>query len=287
MNSPYVRRIRLGREQRALRAERNMTQARVARLIGGSRTDISRLENGQAADIADVLNILDALSVEGDRWTSLVAIARDAIEPGWWESVKHIGERQALSANLESGAVTIRKYEQNYLPGLLQLPDYVRSLHFAVATLGPSSGPVEGFLAGRMGRQRNLRRPGGPSLEVMVDEVAILRRAAPASVTKPQLQHLAQVARGAQPNVTLRVLLAEAQVRDYAIPRTPFSLYTYPDPGDPTVVAIDTVTSDVILADETEVAPYEWLYERIREAALSCEESAKLLSEAAEALPGN
>src|SRR5260370_9106253 len=131
--------------------------------------DISKLENGQAADIADVLNTLEALGVEDERWTSLITIARDAVEPGWWDSVKHIGERQALSANLESGAATIRQYQQTYLPGLLQLPEYVRSIHQASAALEPASSTVEGFLAGRMDRQRTLRRPGAPSLRAMVD----------------------------------------------------------------------------------------------------------------------
>jgi transcriptional regulator with XRE-family HTH domain len=287
MNSPYVRRLRLGKELRALRAEHNMTQARVARLIGKSRMDISKLENGQAANIADVLNILEALGVEDERWASLITIARDAVEPGWWDSVKHIGERQALSANLESGAAAIRAYEQTYLPGLLQLPEYAASLHVAVAALRPDSGPVEGFLAGRSGRQRTLRRPGGPTYEVIVDELAILRRAAPVGMVKPQLRHLARIAKGAHTNVTLRVLSAEAQTRDFALSHSAFSIYTYPDPGDPRVVAIDTVTTDVIMTDDAEVSRYEWLYERIREAALGPEESAKLLTEAADALPDN
>ena len=68
MISPYVRRLRLGMELRALarRETLNMTQARVARLIGKTRTDISKLENAQSADPADVLNILEALGVDGD-----------------------------------------------------------------------------------------------------------------------------------------------------------------------------------------------------------------------------
>jgi transcriptional regulator with XRE-family HTH domain len=285
MNSPYVRKLRLGMELRALRAEHNMTQSRVGRMIGKTRMDISKLENGQSADPADVLNILEALGVDDDRWTALTAIARDAVEPGWWDSVKHIGDRQALYANLEAGAATILKYEQTALPGLLQLPDYVRSVAIASAAIEPSSGTVDGFLAGRTGRQRNLRRPGGPSVEIILDEVAILRRAAPASVLKPQLRHLVVVAKGGQPNVTLRVLPVEGELRDYVVPRSGFSIYAYPDPGDPRVVAIDTVTSDVIVTDEAQVAPYERLYERLREAALTPEESAKLLTEAAAALP--
>jgi len=93
--------------------------------------------------------------------------------------------------------------------------------------------------------------------------------------------------KGSQPNVTLRVLPIQARFRDFATPRGAFFMYTYSDPGDPRVVAIDTVTSDVILTDEAQVAPYERLYERLREAALTPEESAKLLTEAADALPDN
>jgi hypothetical protein len=249
--------------------------------------DISKLENGQSADPADVLNILEALGIGGEQWTALASIARDAVEPGWWDSVKHIGDRQALYANLEAGAVSVRAYDQTYLPGLLQLPEYVRSVYEAPAARQPGSGTVEGFLAGRLGRQRNLRRPGGPSVEFIVDEFAVLRRTAPASVLKPQLCHLARVAKDGMANVTLRILPVQALIRDYKVPRCSFWIYSYPDAGDPTVVAVDTVTSDVIMTDDAEVSRYEWLYERLREAALSPEESAKLLTEAADALPGN
>jgi transcriptional regulator with XRE-family HTH domain len=287
MISPYVRRLRLGMELRGLRAERNFTQARVARLIGKSRMEISRLENGQSADPANVLNLLEALGVEGDQWTMLATITHDACAPGWWDSVKNIGERQALYANLEAGATTILKYELMALPGLLQIPEYVRSLAIAEAALEPVSGTIEGILAGRAGRQRNLRRPCGPSLEVIVEENAILRLGAPAGVMKRQLHHLAKAAKGSQPDVQLRVLPIQALIRDFTLPRCSFSIYAYPDPGDPRVVAIDTVTSDVILTDDAQVTPYERLYERLSEAALTPEESAKLLTEAADALPDN
>jgi transcriptional regulator with XRE-family HTH domain len=274
-------------ELRALRAERNFTQERVARLIGKTRNDISRLENGQSADLADVLNILDALGVEGDRWTVLSTIAHDACGPGWWESVKHIGDRQALYADLEAGASAIWAYEQTYLPGLLQLPEYVRSIYAAPAAVEPVSGTVDGFLAGRAGRHRNLRRPGGPSLDVIVDEFAIMRLTAPAGIVKRQLRRLAEEVTGGQPNVALRVLPARALISGFMAPRSSFSIYSYPDPGDPRVVLVDTETSDVILTDDAQVAPYERMYERLREAALSPEESAKLLTEAADALPDN
>jgi hypothetical protein len=90
---------------------------------------------------------------------------------------------------------------------------------------------------------------------------------------------------GSQRNVTLRVLPVQTRFRDFAVPRCAFSVYAYPDGDDPRVVAIDTVASDVIVTDKSQIALYERLYERIREAALTPEESAKLLTEAANALP--
>jgi transcriptional regulator with XRE-family HTH domain len=114
MISPYVRRLRLGMELRALRVDRNLNQDVLARRIGKSRMEISRLETGQPVDLADVLNILDALGVEGEQWTNIVSIAREACERGWWDSIKHMGPRQSLCADLEAGAATILKWEQTY-----------------------------------------------------------------------------------------------------------------------------------------------------------------------------
>jgi transcriptional regulator with XRE-family HTH domain len=193
MISPYVRRLRLAAEMRRLRAESGLTADQLARRIGRSRADISRLENGHVADQADVIRILDVLGVDGDRWTEVVTIAREAGEKGWWESHKTMGDRQALYADLEAGAATIRGYEQTFAPGLLQASDFVHARTAATATLEPLSGTDEGVLAGRSGRQWMLRRPGGPTFEVIMDELAVHRLAAPPGVMKKQLYHLATV----------------------------------------------------------------------------------------------
>ena len=104
MISPYVRKLRLAAEMRRLRADAGLTADQLAKLIGRSRADISRLENGHIADQADVIKILDAIGVDGDQWTAIVTIAREASEKGWWESAKTMGDRQALVADLEAGA---------------------------------------------------------------------------------------------------------------------------------------------------------------------------------------
>ena len=205
MISPYVRRLRLGAEMRAMRATAGLTAAQLGKSIGRSRADISRLENGHVADQADVMKLLDELDVDG-------------------------------------------------------------------------------VLAGDAGRKRMFRRPGGPALEVIIDEVAIRRLTAPPEIVKEQLYHLA-TAVNSDPRITLRVLPVDARVASFTVPRCTFWLYTYADPGDPSMVIIDTVTSDLILSDPTDVAPYDQLYERLREATLPAADSIELLTRAAAELP--
>lgn len=283
MISPYVRKLRLAAEMRQLRSESGLTADQLAKRIGRSRVDISRLENGHVADQADVIRILDALGVDGDRWTEVVTIAREASEKGWWESDRAMGDRQALYANLEAGASSIRGYEQTFVHGLLQIPEFVQARTTSTATLEPVSGTVAGLLAGRSGRQRMLRRPGGPTFDVVMDELAVRRLAAPPDVVKKQLYHLATVV-NTESKITLRVLPVHARIKDFTVPRCTFTIYAYPDPGDPQVVAIDTVTSDVILTEPDQVAPYDRLYKRLWEAALSPAESLDLLTKAAAGL---
>jgi transcriptional regulator with XRE-family HTH domain len=284
MISPYVRRLRLGAELRALRGQAGLTHEQIAKRIGRSRADISRLENGHVVDQADVIAILDAIGVDGERWTQIVTIAREAGEKGWWESYKAMGDRQALYANLEAGATSIREYQQTFLPGLLQIPEFAQAQVDAETTLRPENPGAAGVLAGRAGRQRMLRRPGGPTYEVIVDEVAIRRLAAPPDVVKKQLYHLATAVNG-DPKITLRILPVEARIQSFTVPRCTFSVYAYADPGDPAVVAVDTVTSDLILTVPAEVTPYDLLYDRLRNAALPQADSLDLLTTAATQLP--
>ena len=104
------------------------------------------------------------------------------------------------------------------MPGLLQIPEFVRARVDAEVTLKPSTPNANGVLAGRVGRQRMLRRPGGPTYEVIVDEVAVQRLAAPSEIVKKQLYYLTTAVNG-EPKVTLRVLPVQARIESFASPR--------------------------------------------------------------------
>lgn len=280
MISPYVRRLRLAAELRALRTHAGVTHEQLAKQIGQSRAQISRLENGHVVDQDDVMKILYALGVDDDRWTQIMTIAREAGERGWWESNRAMGDRQALYANLEAGAETIREFQMTFIPGLLQTPDYTRARAESDRVSGASSYNLDKAAAGRLGRQRMLRRPGGPAYEVVIDELAIRRWAAPWEIVKAQLYQIAATVNGS-PKVSVRILPVAVDIEGYSVPRSAFSIYTFNDPGDPTVVTVDTVTNDLVLTESDDVKRYEELYDRLRHAALPVSDSLEVLIDAA------
>ncbi len=97
------------------------------------------------------------------------------------------------------------------------------------------------------------------------------------------MAHLVDVGRHRR-RVTIRVLRLEASIAGHAVPRSAFVTYRYPDAGDPVVVAVDTVTSDLVLTDRAEVGNYLDLYRRLQEAALTPAESLDFLAALAEGL---
>jgi transcriptional regulator with XRE-family HTH domain len=277
--SPYVRRLRLGRELTQLRKRAGLTHAKLAARTGLSQSKISRLESGPyRPDQGDVIRVLDGLDVpENGERHRILTIAQEAAGRGWWESIP-MDARQALYAALEAGAVAIREYQDTVIPGLLQTPQYTKAiaanddLSFGADTSAPDVAT-----RARAERQRMLRL-NGATYEVIVDEVVIRRLSVPPNVHIAELRHLAANSGRA----SVRILPVDARIDAYTVPRSPFSLYSFGDPKDPRVAAVDTVTSDLILVDEGEVERYEHLYCRLRKAALSPQDSAYLLAKAAD-----
>jgi transcriptional regulator with XRE-family HTH domain len=286
MSSPYVRRRRLADELTRLREDRGYSADKLAESIGLSKQRISRLTNCRVRpNLDEVMRVLDHFEVEPDRWQQVMGIARDAQERGWWERhAQQMGHRQALYADLECGAAQICEYQLTFLPGLLQIPSFTQARLQADRSIYPADFDADRVLEARGTRQRLLQQPGGPAYEVVIDELAVRRLAAPARVVAAQLDHLVDLGHH-HDRMTIRVLRTSAHITGHAVPRSAFSVYRYPDPGDPVAVAVDTATSDLVLTDHVEVGPYLKLYARLRDAALSPSDSLDFLAKVAEELP--
>ncbi len=285
MTSPFVRRRRLAVELRTLREERGLTAEQVAKRIHQSRMKISKLENAHIRpDLAEVMKILDVLEVTGEQWHEIIRIARDAAERGWWDSYGDtMGNRQRMYADLESGAKSIREYHQSTIPGGLQTPDFIWFMVEMAKAEGAIDFAPERLMEARLRRQEQLLSPNGPSYEVVLDEVVVRRPTAPREVMHGQLRSLIETATR-QPRVTVRVLPLAADFTGRLLPKSAFFLYSFPDPADPPMAIVDTVSTDIVHIAHEEVMRYTQRYEHLRQAALSAAASLGLLTDAADQL---
>jgi transcriptional regulator with XRE-family HTH domain len=287
MPSPYVRRHRLAAEIRKIRESRGLTTAELGKLVYQSRTKITRLETAQLRpNLADVVTILQALGIEGRKYDTLFALALEAAKKGWWDRYGvAMGPRQKLYADLESGAETIRSYNQTAMPAILQSPEFIEALVDLDRRQGPLTYRPERMAEARTQRQKQLLRKGGPSYETVLDECIIRRLDVPASAMAVQVRHLMSVVTNEE-RITVRVLPYDATVAGGFLPKSSFYLFTFPDHGDPPLAVLDTVTADLVLTQESEVEQYSEMFKRLRKAALTPDQSLAYLNRVADSLTG-
>jgi transcriptional regulator with XRE-family HTH domain len=289
--SPLLRRRRLGAELRRLREAASLTGDQVIERVGwASASKLSRLENGRSRpDLRDVLDLLDLYGVSGAARDELATITRDAGDMrGWLRSYPVMTQRQRGYAELEAGCAEIREYSPVIVPGLLQTSAYarVRIVSHRPLTTDPGVGEKgdtedpETEVAARLARQSLLTREvEPPQYAAVLEEAALGHRSGPPDVIRGQLAQLCDLA--ALPNVTLQVLPRDVVIADWYLPHTAFSVYRFADPQDPETLAIEGLSTNLLLTDRDELNRYTVVFEWLQAAALTAEETLSWLSDAA------
>lgn len=285
MPSPYVRRRRLAAEIRKLRESRGLTTDGLAQLMYYSRTKVSRLENAQGRpDLAEIMNMLNILEITGSEYDRLIKLAHEAAQKGWWDKYGvSMGARQKLYADLECSADTVRAYNQTAMPAVLQAPEFISALVDLDECQGKLNYVPERMAEARMRRQQEIRRQGGPSYEVVLDECVIHRLDVPPQAMITQLQHMVGVV-SAEERISVRVLMHDTRIPGGFLAKSSFYLYTFSEPGDSPLAVVDTVTTDLVLTQRGEVARYTDMYSRLRDTALTREDSIAFLERVANRL---
>lgn len=285
MPSPYVRRRQLAAEIRKLRESRGLTADGLASLMFYNRAKISRLENAQVRpDLAEIINMLNTLEVTGSQYDRLLKLAHEAAQKGWWDKYGvTMGPRQKLAADLEYNSATVRNYDQTAIPGALQCRLFIDALVKLDESQKTLDYQPDRMAEARERRQRELLRPDGPAYETILDESVIHRLAVPAEAMAAQLWHMIRTVSDEE-RITVRVLMHDARIPGGFLPKASFYLYTFAEPGDQPIAIVDTVTTDLVLTQRGEVARYTGIYDRLRKAALSTQDSIAFLTRVASRL---
>jgi transcriptional regulator with XRE-family HTH domain len=273
--SPTVRRRRLALELRRLREAARLTCEEVAEHLECSASKISRVETGRVSvSPRDVRDMLELYNVPAQQRDSLVQLARDSRQKGWWHAYSDtIHPQFATYVGLESAASAIRVYEVNLLPGLLQTEDYARTI-IKAGTMNGSQEDVERMVSLRMARQPALTRAEPPMLWTVVDEAALRRRVGGTELMRAQLEHVLELS--SLKNVAMQVIPFGAGAHPGM--GRPFVILGFPERIDTDVVYLEDLTSAFYLEDVEEVDRYNVFFNHLRATALSFEDSAALVT---------
>ncbi|WP_305788527.1 helix-turn-helix domain-containing protein [Symbioplanes lichenis] len=274
--SPTIRRRRLGAELRRYRDAAGVTIDVVADRLGCSPSKVSRIETGHtSATPRDVKDMLDIYGIDGVASEELVQIAREARQKGWWHPFSTV--LTGAYVGLEAAAKSVRAYEQQVIPGLLQTDKYAIAM-IRAARLGDSDQEIEQRVRVRMARQALLIQDDPIDLWVVLDEAVVSRPVGGDGVMREQLHRLAEMAD--LPNVTLQILPFAAGA--HAGMDGTFSILDFPEAEDPDVVFVENATGGLFLEKPDELRKYHTIFESIQASALSREESRNMIGMLAE-----
>jgi transcriptional regulator with XRE-family HTH domain len=271
VGGPTILRLLLGAQLRRLREARGISAQDAARAIRGSESKISRIELGRNSvreiDIADLLTLY-GITDRAER-EQMLSLASRANQPGWWHRYQDVLPTwfQAY-IGLEESAESIRSYDPQFIPGLLQTEDYAA----AVLALGDFSlDEAERLVVLRKERQRRFTS-GAMRLWAIIDEVALRRPVSSTGVLRAQLEHLIEACQ--QQRLTLQVTPFSAV--GHAAPG-PFSILRFADPGMPDMAYVENLTSALYIDKPLEVGRYLLAMERLSIISAPPGDSAEIL----------
>jgi transcriptional regulator with XRE-family HTH domain len=274
--SPTVRRRRLAAELRRLRAENGIKAVDVAKELGCSISKISLMESGRVSvSVGDSRLMLEMFGVNGEERDALVELARRSKERGWWHSYNGtLPEWFEVYIGLECEASSLRSYEAEYMPGLLQTEEYMRGLAVGERHMTRSE-EIDRAVSMRVDRQKLLAGDDAPRFWTVLNEAVLRRQVGSDDVTRAQLQRLLEA--GRQGNITVQVLPFSAGVHVSMVGS--FHLLGYPEPVDPDVVFVEYLTGGLYMEEPADVDRYKLAYDHLVATALPVAKSTALIRE--------
>ncbi|MFI2226350.1 helix-turn-helix domain-containing protein [Streptomyces fradiae] len=238
---------------RALREASALTGEAVARRASMSAAKLSKIETGRALPtVRDVELILSALKVSEEAKEQLLTAARaEVTEATAWRLLRRMGpwkHQQAIRA-IEKTTVTLRLFQGQLVPGLLQTPEYATAV-FSLPPALPEETRTR-TVAARLERQAVLYEESRAFHFVICEHVLRWRICEP-DVMAVQLDRLVSLSR--LPNVTIGVVPLTGRMPDF--PMTCFSLH------DDRLVMIETFHSEITTRDPKDVRLYLETFER-------------------------
>ncbi|PNG21411.1 helix-turn-helix domain-containing protein [Streptomyces cahuitamycinicus] len=280
--APTLLKMLVGVQLAGFREDAGFAQDQAARAVGFSAAKLSRIESGKGRrppTESDVRALLELYGTDDYEVSVLLKLLQRAGEPGWWQRYdkRLMPEWFDRLVGLQEAAATIRTFEIQYVPGLLQTAAYTQ----AVVERGLPNAPaseVERRVELRKRRARLLSRADAPQLWAIIDESVLLRVLGSTDVMREQLAHLVEMAE--RSNVTLQIV--PLSVTNASAPAIPITYLRFGGLDLPDVVYLEHIKSANFLEDRDETEEYRIALDRLADEALKPRDSLELLGQTME-----
>ncbi len=275
-DSSTVRRILLGSLLRRLRESRNISMREAGYHIRATESKISRLETGKVSfkerDVEDLLTFYGVS--DGKERDQVLDLVREANTLGWWHSFGEVLPSWFEAfVGLEAAASVVRAYEVQFIPGLLQCPEYVDAVVSTNRT--QTAADLKRRIELRQRRQAALERDDAPVLWAVLDEAALRRPIGGPEVMKAQIAYLIEQA--SRPNVTIQLL--PYSVGAHAAEGGAFTLLRFAEADLPDVVYLEHLTGAQYIERPEDVEQYARAMDRISVDALHPDDTVRALDD--------
>ena len=255
---------------RARRTALGITVEDAANHLLVSASKISRIETGQRNITARDIRDLAALYRLTDEERELLAeLAVGGKARAWWQPF-NLPYYYATYVGLEADATSIRDFAVGLVPGLLQTAEYAKVVTWA-AGVDLSDESLRQLVEARLERQRRVLHEAGTKFTAVVDESVLRRVVGGPAVMQDQLKTL--VAASELPNVTIRVVPFAAGA--LPVPTNKFIILSFDGPPD--LVFLESLTGQLVLERESDLAAYHDAYTTLQGLALPADDSYETL----------
>ncbi len=277
---PTLRAQWLGQQIKDLREGAGITLKQAAEYLERDPSTVSRFESAEyPIRRADLLAMLDFYGVSDQRRREgLLGLREEVWQKGWWDGFADAVDRRFIDyVWLESRAHAIHSFDDTLLPGLLQTRKYAEAA-IRAADPDPDLGneQVKRLVELRIMRQQVLTSDTPTQLYAIIDEALLRRMVHSPGAMREQLEHLGACA--SRSNIEIRVLPFKAGA--HASPAGAFKVFTMAEPY-PSVAYTETLAG-AIYVEAPGAERFVQAYDRLQSATLAPEESAEMISAAAE-----
>ncbi len=244
----------------------------LARTLDVALSQASRLDTGaRGFGLPQLMRLCQEYQLPPMQADELMALAKEArSRRAWWQQVDLWDSYRTL-IGLEQAATELNEFCSNVIPGLLQVPDYMRAA-VRLSGINVTDSVVEQVIGVRERRQEILRKKNPPELEVVVDE-ATLARGPGKRIMRSQLEHLLELTKW--PKIRIQVVPFERGL--YPTGDGHYILLRVPDAPD--VYYRETLLGSTDTDDSADVAEARSLWNTVRGMALSTPASNKLIED--------